>query len=60
MQIRHNHTVSAEQADAMKCGQAPAPARLTLVSNDRQNQPAATRNTPSREEAVRAAMLRTG
>ena len=60
MQIRHNNTVPAVQDDAMKGGQKRAPARLTLVNNDRHNQLRVTHKTPSREEAVRAAMLRTG
>ena len=67
MQTRHNNSAIALQADTMTTttttttttARQPAPARLTLVSDDRQNRPTA-RQALSLKEAVRAAMLRTG
>ena len=50
----------AMKSDAMKSAGKRTPARLTLVSDDRQIQQPTTKIISSREEAVRAAMLRTG
>ena len=59
MQTRHNNSAIAVQVETTTTARQPAPARLTLVSDDRPNRPAA-RQALSRKDAVRAAMLRTG